>query len=181
MKKVCLAACTAVLVTTAMAAQTRPDFSGTWTFEPQKSGTPGAKPTPPAAKTNPAATAGGQTGPRATLSFGAGTTVQLRLSQTASSLTIERVLGPSTQKFVHTFDGRENVNVNGRATLRTTSRWEGARLLTEGTEVVSIDSGDVTSTVKEARSINAAGELVVESSRTTEGRTTTSTRVYSKK
>jgi hypothetical protein len=181
MKKIWSIACAVLFSTAVIAGQARPDFSGTWTYDPQQSGPVGGSTTPPAAGSSAAARGSASpTGGTARLSGGGGT-VELRIAQTDSGLTIERVLGPSTRRFVHTFDGNDNVNVNGRSTLRTKSRWHDRQLVTEGTEVTALDTGDVTSTVREVRAIGAKGELIVETAWTTEGRTTTSRQVYTKK
>jgi hypothetical protein len=161
----------------AMAAQARPDFSGTWVFDPKAS-----------EAASGGARAGGGTfamsgsgGGRAVLSGGAGALVEYRIAQSDASLTIERMLGQTTQRFVHTFDGAENVNVNGRTTQRSRSKWDGSRLLTEGMQSVATDSGDVMAKVREVRSLAADGTLVVETTRTTEGTTTTSKQIYNRK
>jgi len=177
MKRVCIVGVAALFVTAVMAAQARPDFSGTWTFDPQQSGPTGRSATPRPASSRATAVTGGTS----RFSGVGGETVELRVAQTGSSLTIERVLGPTTRTVLHTFDGKENLNVNGRSTLRTKSRWNGRQLITEGTEVTALDTGGVTSTLREVRSIGAKGELIVETTRTTEGSTTTARQVYTKK
>jgi hypothetical protein len=161
----------------AMAAQARPDFSGTWVFDPKAS-----------EAASGGARAGGGTfamsgsgGGRAVLSGGAGAPVEYHITQSDASLTMERMLGQTMQKFVHTFDGAENGNVNGRTTLRSRSRWDGSRLVTEGTQTVSTDSGDVTTKVREVRSLETDGTLVVETTWTTERGTNTTKQVYTRK
>jgi hypothetical protein len=180
MKKIWSVACAVLFSTAVIASQARPDFSGTWAHDPQQSGNAGRSGTAPAASAAPKPAAA-PTGPTARLSGGGGGTVELRVAQTDTSLTIERVLGSSTRKFVHTFDGKENTNVNGRSTLRTKSRWNGRQLVTEGTEVTALATGSVTSMVREVRSIGTKGELIVETAWTTDGRTTSSRQVYTKR
>jgi hypothetical protein len=181
MKKIWSVACAVLFSTAVIASQARPDFSGTWAHDPQQSGNAGRSGTAPAASAagKPAASSAG---PTARLSgVGGGGSVELRVAQTGSSLTIERVLGSSTRKFVHTFDGKEDMNVNGRSTLRTKSRWNGRQLVTEGTEVTALATGSVTSMVREVRSIGTKGELIVETAWITDGRTTSSRQVYTKR
>lgn len=161
----------------AMAAQARPDLSGTWVFDPKAS---------EAAAGGGGASGGtfamsGSGGGRAVLSGGGGAPVEYRITQSDASLTLERMLGQVTQKFVHTFDNAENVNVNGRTTLRSRSRWDGSRLVTEGTQTVSTDSGDVTAKVREVRSLEPGGTLIVETTRTTERGTNATKQVYTRK
>ena len=105
----------------------------------------------------------------------------MNITQTATSLTIERAVGSNTQTYVFTFDGNENVNVNGRITSKTRSHWDGSRLVTEGTQTFSSDTGDMTMTVREVRSLASDGTLVVESERTAEGNKSSSRQLYKKK
>jgi len=169
MKTASLAACAALFVTVAANAQSRPDFSGTWIPRAPDSSAPRGR-------TSSMSAGGG----RAVL--GGGGPVELRLTQTATTLTIERSLGSVVQKFAHTFDGAGNVNVNGRTTLKTKSWWDGATLVTEGTQSVTMASGDViTADLREVRSLLANGELVLETTRTTGGRSTSSKQMYTKK
>lgn len=147
-------------------AQGRPDFTGTWVPDSTQ-----------AAKAGAASTTSG--GGRASFSFGGGP-VEYRITQTDSSLTIERMSGSgSGQKFDYTFDGKENVNVNNRVTTKTKSRWERGSLITEGTEIVQTVSGQqITATLREVRSLDANGRLVVEA---THGSAKPTKRVYARK
>ena len=123
---------------------------------------------------------GAASGGGARMGGGGGRIAPMNITQTATSLTIERAVGSNTQTYVHTFDGKDNVNVNGRMTSKTRSRWDGARLVTEGTQVFSSDAGEMTMTVREVRSLPSDGTLVVESERTAEGNKTSSRQVYKK-
>ena len=181
MTKLSSIAFAALFATTIVAAQTRPDFSGTWAHDPEQSAAGGGSTNPAPAGSATATPSSRATGGVSRLSGGRGRTVELRIAQTPSSVTIERVLGSASRQFVHTFDGKENVNVNGRSTLRSKSRWKGSQLITEGTEVTALDTGNVTSTVREVRSIGTKGELIVETTWTTDGRTTTARQVYTRK
>lgn len=171
MQKVWFAGCAALfVVAVGLAAQPASDLSGTWVLDPVKGG---------AQARGTASTMSGRGG---SVSFaGAGGPAELRITQTDTSLTIERTAGSTTQKHVHTFDRAENVNVNGRATLRTKSHWSGSQLVTEGTQVVATNSGDVTASVREARSLGADGALIVEVTRTVEGATSTTTQRFVRK
>lgn len=179
MKKVLLAVGVAMVTAVFVTAQARPDFSGTWVFDAKASAAAGDAAA--AGGAAPGGTMSFSGGGRAVMGGGGASGVEYRMTQTAGSLAIERSVGTSTQKFVHTFDGAENVNVNGRTTLRTTSQWDGGRLVTEGTQTVALEGGDVTSTVREVRSLGSDGALVVEVTRTAQGKTTTSKRIYVRK
>jgi hypothetical protein len=92
----------------------------------------------------------------------------VRITQTAAAVTIDRVSGQVWEKMVYKLDGSESVNANGRSTMKLKSRWEGARLLSEGrTETTLADNeGSISSTMKEIRSIDKDGVMVVETTRT---------------
>lgn len=168
MRTVALTVVATVVLSMPLGGQSRPDMSGVWVQDPAKSGRPAQSAATPS---------------RATVGVrGVGAPPELRITQTAGALTIERPVQGAMLKFVHTFDGQENVNVNGAATMRTKSRWDGSRLVTEGTSVVSPGSGeDIVTTVREVRSVSAGGELVVETTRTRNGEVTTGTQVFVKK
>lgn len=185
-----LGAC--VLAATLVSAQSRPDLSGTWLPDPSKAsaggvGTGGGMVA--IARTGGGGTGGG--GATATGSGGgmvrmsggggAGGAVETVVTQSATSLTIERIMGPVTQTYVHTFDGAENLNANGRVTTRTKSRWEGASLVTEGTSHVSTDAGEVVTSVREVRSLDPDGALVLETERVSDDRRALSKQFYKRK
>ena len=124
-------------------AQPRPDFSGTWTLDTDKSDPvrgPGGGPT-----------GGGQVGP-----------VTLRITQTATELTIERSAGDRTMKAVYKLDGSETVNQGPRGgEQRSRSRWEGSALVTESVQQMSTPRGDVTIEIKETRTLQDDGTLLL--------------------
>ena len=135
----------AVGLTAALAAQKHPDFSGTWVEDESQRKSPYDQP----------ATGGGVkaiTGPPAPLT----------ITQSPERLTIERTRGPQTTRFVHDFDGRENKNHTGALTYTTRSRWEGARLVTEGSVFEVTSAGERSWKVKEVRWLTAKGELGTE-------------------
>jgi hypothetical protein len=174
MRKLALSAATVLIGASFGFAQSHPNFGGTWVRDATK----------PAAQTSGTTQTGGTTKMsggvgRATLSGGG--PIEYRITQTDTTLTIERHAGSTIQKFVHTFDGAENVNVNGRTTLKTKSRWEGSRLITEGTQTVAAQSGEITATVREVRTVGEDGLLVVETTRTSSGDPSTTKQVYRRK
>jgi len=101
--------------------------------------------------------------------------------QTNDALTIEEPEAAGGWRTVYQLDGTESVNVNGSVTLRTTSRWEDGRLVTEGTQTVSTGQADVTAMFLEVRTLTADGTMVIETTRTIEGRAPTTSRAEYRK
>lgn len=186
MRTLSTAAGASLLAMTLVSAQGKPDLSGTWVPDPSKSSMAGAGAVARIAGGGMTASATGGGGAVGSGSGGTmvssggnasavrvsggggggfGGAVEMRVTQTPAGLTIERIMGPLTQTYVHSFDGSENLNVNGQVTMRTKSRWEGSSLITEGTTHVTTDSGEMTTTVKEVRSLDADGGLMVETER----------------
>ena len=88
------------------------------------------------------------------------------ITQTAAALTIVRAMPDGTQqKFVYKLDGSESVNVNGRSTQKTKSVVAGGKITTTGTQTVATDQGDITSQLKEVRSLDKDGAMIVEKRR----------------
>ena len=118
-------------------AQTRPDFSGTWTFDEAKSD--------PA----PAGRGGGGRGRGLGLGAGAGTSGPVVIAQTATDITI----GANTIKF----DGSETTITGGRGgAARAKASWEGAQLVITS----SLDVRGFSVTTKEVRSLSADGKVM---------------------
>jgi hypothetical protein len=127
------------------AVQKRPDFSGTWVEDESQRKSPYDK-------------VSGDTGVKPI----GGPPPPLTITQTPERLTIERTRGTQTTRFVHDFDGRENKNHTGAQIHTTRSRWEGSRLITEGSIYQVTSQGETSWTLKEARWLTARGELAVE-------------------
>ena len=126
-------------------AQKHPDFSGTWVEDESQRKSPYDKPSE-------------NSGVKAV----AGPPAPLTITQTPERLTIERTPGPQTTRFGHDFDGRENKNYTGALTYTTRSRWDGARLVTEGSVFEVTTAGERSWKVKEVRWLTAKGELASE-------------------
>lgn len=178
---------TTLLLSLTLSAQSRPDLSGAWLLDSsagsrgQSSGGGGAAVGGAIAGSGAGGSMGAASGGGARMGGAGGRISPMHITQTATSLTIERAVGSNTQTYVFTFDGKENVNVNGRITSKTRSHWDGSRLVTEGTQTFSSDTGDLTMIVREVRSLASDGTLVVESERTAEGNKTSSRQIYKKK
>lgn len=173
-------------------AQAPPDFSGIWTLESYRGniGAAGAGGGSAAGASSGGAgrsmTVGGARvggGGNAMSAGGARPAPsEITVRQTGGALTITYAQGDATRQIVYTLDGAETVNVNGSVTLKTTSRRDGVKLLTEGTQSVATSQGAVTATFKEVRFLEADGTMVIETTRQAEGgQATTSRQVYAKK
>ncbi len=145
----------------AVVAQKTPDFSGRWTFDPSKSEMPQM--------------GGGRMG------GGMGGEMTLAIKQTATELTIDQKMGEMTRTMTYKLDGTESVNPGMRGgEARSTSKWDGDKLVTESTQTMSGPSGEMTMKSKEIRSLAADGTMVVETTRETPRGTMTSKLVFKK-
>ncbi|MDO8836996.1 MAG: hypothetical protein Q7V01_15445 [Vicinamibacterales bacterium] len=124
------------------AAQAKPDFSGKWIQDMEKS--------------DPAGGPGGGGGGR-----GPAGPQNLTITQTAAELTIERETPNGAMKTVYKLDGTESDNSTGRGTSKTKSAWEGTTLVTAGAQTMNMQGNEVTIEMKEVRSIDADGTMVV--------------------
>lgn len=133
----------AMLAVATMAFAQKPDFSGTWTLDPEASGMTG----------------GGGGGGRMGGRMGGPMTVKV----TGDTLTIERAMGENKVTTTYKLDGTESVNkqMMGRGEnareveLKSTAKWDGSKLviatqrpgrdgeMTTATETWSIDGGNL--------------------------------------
>jgi len=132
----------AVLLAIALAVPTlaqaqKPDFSGKWIQDMDKSD--------PA----PAGRGGG--------GGGAANPQTITMTQTATELTIERTTGQGVQKTVYKLDGTESSNAGRGGDVKSKSAWDGNKLVTKYQRVM----GENTIDVVETRSL-ADGFLTVE-------------------
>ena len=147
------------------AAQKRPDFSGTWVEDESQRKSPYDKPS----TTSGVRAIGGPPPP-------------LTITQSAQRLTIERTRGEQTTRFVHDFDGRENKNHTGAQIHTTRTRWDGDRLVTEGSIFQVTSQGEESWKLKEVRWLTGKGELVIEVTQVDEdGKAGTVLRVFKKR
>lgn len=157
----------------AVLAQSRPDFSGTWEMDAERTRAENQKRPGAGTGGGMSTMSGGGGGGSMSMSSGGGANAPastvVRITQTAAALTIERVSGQVWEKVVHALDGTESVNVNGRTTMKLKSRWDGARLISEGSNVTELadGAGRFTGTIKEVRWIEKDGTMVIESTRVT--------------
>lgn len=163
MKRALFSGILAVLFTAALAAQARPNFSGTWTLDAEKSVMPQGR---------GAGQGGGRQG-----GMGGG---PLTITVEGQKMSVSRTMGQSgnTMTTVYMLDGTASKNTmagrGGQAMeIVYTSTWNGAKLVT------TIQNPRGTST--ETRWLEADGTMVVETTRTNpRGETVTAKLVYKK-
>ena len=167
-----------------LSAQTKPDFSGTWTLDAARTAQlNGGRAGAAMGQAGSISSVGAAPAGSNTMSPSGAATApsEFKITQTAAALTIERTTPAGPQKFVHKLDGSESVNINGRTTMTTKTRWQGATLVTEGTNVFAGQDGAMTIDLKEIRSIESDGTLLIVTTRTVEGNTSTSKQVLARK
>jgi hypothetical protein len=113
---------------------------------------------------------------------GAASDVTVVIKQTADTLQIEQKTGQGAGRtLTYKLDGSESTNPGMRDTqVKSTSRWNGPTLVTEGTQTMSGPNGEVTIKSREVRSLAADGTMVVESTRETPRGTMKSKLVFKK-
>jgi hypothetical protein len=158
---------TVVLLTVNVTAQTRPDFSGRWTSEPESAATaPGA---------GGQRGAGGRSGERAG-DLGSGWGSNITITQTADRLTVEYLFFARGDmqpplKFVFALDGSETKNsvMMGRGIQTQTSKtaWDGDKLvITTAHSFENPANGQpMKIEVKQTLSLESPTSLVVETTR----------------
>ncbi len=132
-------------------AQAKPDFSGKWVQDMEKS--------------DPARGGGGGRGPAGPQ--------QITITQSATELTIERTMGQNTVKTVYKLDGSPSSNAMGRGgEVVSKTVWDGSKLVTKFQQTRGENTVDVT----ETRSLESDGSLKV----VTQSGETTRTVVFKK-
>ena len=162
MKRLVTTAVVACLASLSLLAQARPNFSGTWELDLERTRAENQ------ARSGNAISGGGGTMSAGGMApAGAPAVTAVKITQTPSALTIDRVSGQVFAKAHYKLDGTEAVTVIDNSTRRQKSRWEGNKLVSEGTgeTVISDGSGSVKSTFKEVRWIDRDGTMVVETTR----------------
>ena len=157
MTRMMTVAITCAMLVAPAAGQSRPDFSGSWTHDVERSraATLAAR----SAGTSAATASGGGS---FAFSGRSGAPVVLNITQRDGTLTIERVAGDRRTTTVYKLDGSESVNTAGDVTTRLKSRWEGTRLVSEGTQVATVSGQQRSIAIREVRSIEPDGSLKVE-------------------
>jgi hypothetical protein len=136
-------------IAVSLAAQKRPDFSGRWVEDESQRKSPYAS--------------ASSSGTRPLSSRN----VETVITHTPEQLIIERDFIKRV-RHVHHLDGREDTNRNGAQVHTTRTRWEGDRLVTEGSTFQVTSHGETSWQVKEVRWLTPKGELALETTRTDE-------------
>jgi hypothetical protein len=146
-------------------AQWTADFSGNWVHNEALLQT--------THKVDPAAKAMGLKSPPITI------------TQSPETLTIQHdppMPGWKAQRYVYNLAGKKSVNYNGANILTTTSRWDGKKLVNEGTSYSETSQGESTWKWRETIWLDARGRLLVETRTTDEsGKTHVVTQTYDRK
>jgi hypothetical protein len=159
MKRAIFSGILAVLFTAGLTAQTKPNFAGTWTLDPEKSVMGGRQ---------------GGGGNR-----GGGTPAPMTITVEGQKLSVSQTRGETTVTTVYMLDGTASKNIQagrqgGEPTeLVYTSKWEGPALVT----TIVAPNGTRT----EKRWIEADGTMVVETTRTGQDGTPQVTKLVFKK
>ena len=99
----------------------------------------------------------------------------------ADDLLIEQQSEQGTRTLTYHLDGRESTNAGPRGNRTTASMWDGAALVTEGSQQLSTPRGDFTFDLIERRSLSDDGQtMTVESTRMMPFGDVTVTLVYTK-
>ena len=147
------------LAVLASAPQTSPDFSGVWVEDE------GARQT-----SVKVAAPGMSAGLRAK---------PITITQSAETIDIQHeapMPGLNRRRYVYSLTGKESVNRNGANTQTTRSRWDGRTLVTEGTSYSETTAGESLWTLRETRSLDKNGRMIVETRMTDQAGQTTVTR-----
>lgn len=90
----------------------------------------------------------------------------LVVTQTSDTLFVEQRREDGSQTLRYRLDGSSSVNPMPRGELTTTSRWDGATIVTEGTQDIPRLLRDISIPLTERRSLSADGRtMTVESTR----------------
>ena len=152
----------ALLAMTALAAPATAqgtDFSGTWRLDAAASELPdvGGR-----GRLFGGRRQGGRGGP------GGGGARTLVIVQTGAMLIVEQQSDRGSRAVTYRLDGEESTKSRPRGNQTTRSRWDGAALVTEGTQAVSTPRGDFSLELTERRTLSADGQtLTIEATRST--------------
>ncbi|HEU5219745.1 MAG TPA: hypothetical protein VFU23_13890 [Gemmatimonadales bacterium] len=155
-----VAALLASAVLSPVAAQGKPDFSGSWKVNTEKSDPMG----------------GGMGG-----GGGGGAAATITITQSATKLTVETHRGEQVTTATYNLDGSESVNTTQRGESKSKATWDGASLVINSESSFTGPNGAMTVTSKEVRTLSADGKTmtVVRTSQTPNGEMTRKT-VYDK-
>jgi hypothetical protein len=144
---------------TALMAQAKTDFSGTWTFDEAKS-----DPAPARAGGGGGGRGGGRMGGGR---MGGAPATTMTIKQTATELSMDRTMAMGPQTVVLKLDGTDSTNTIGMGPATSKAVWDGPRLVVSTTQTMQgRGGGEMTITSKEIYSV-AGNVLTIETTRTT--------------
>jgi hypothetical protein len=164
----CLALAALVALPTPYWAQTKTDFSGSWSFDASKSD---------------AAAAAGRRGGGGGRMGGGGTAAAMTVTQSATHITIDRTMGQGQTSAVYKLDSSESTNLIGDVFLsRSRVSWDGPKLvITTRKDLGLTPTGPMTEELKEVFSLEGGVLTVVTSTRVPPAGEQTRRLVYNKK
>jgi len=134
----------AAVLPATVVAQT-PDFSGTWKINMIKSD----------------AAPQGRGGQQMDMS-----SMMLTITQTAEMITIVQTGMGQELTTSYYLDGRESTNQARRGEMKSTSKWDGAKLVTNGSATFNGPNGEMTMTMKDVRELSKDGTTMTVTSTT---------------
>ena len=130
------------------------DFSGTWNLDRDSSELPQGR-------GGGGRGAGGRRG-------GGLMAETLVISQNATSITVEQQSGDQSRTIEYAIDGSETTVEVGNGTLTVSASWDGAVLVTEGTQSIETGRGNFSFDITERRTLSSDGQtLTLETTRVT--------------
>ncbi len=92
----------------------------------------------------------------------------LVINQNATSVTVEQQSGDQSRTIEYALDGSETTVEVGNGTLTVTASWDGAALVTEGTQSIQTGRGNFSLDIAERRTLSSDGQtLTIETTRST--------------
>ena len=92
----------------------------------------------------------------------------LVISQNATSITVEQQSGDQSRTIEYALDGSETTVEVGNGTLTVSASWDGAVLVTEGTQSIETGRGNFSFDITERRTLSSDGQtLTLETTRVT--------------
>lgn len=149
------------------------DFSGTWNLDRDSSELPQGR---GGGRGGGGRRGGGRRGGRGGLMA-----ETLVITQTAASVTVEQQSDGQSRSIEYALDGSETTVQQGNGTLTVSASWDGATLVTEGTQSIETGRGNFTLDLTERRTLSSDGRtLTIETTRGTPRGSQTFRLVYQK-
>jgi len=144
--------------------QAKPNFSGTWKLNAEKS--------------DPMGGGGGGGG----MGGGMAMAAPITITQTDATLTVVRTVNDQPQTSFYKLDGTESTNTSARGESKSKARWEGESLVIETSSSFNGPNGAMTINSKDVRTLSADGKTmtIVSTRPNREGAETTRKTVYDK-